>query len=87
MTTKTTFLDPEEIRRKLAQVVYATPPERATFVCGTAFILDESGELHLRIAMQGEITTNEFMTCLYNVIREAMKDFLESRVPTDATMR
>lgn len=37
--------------------------------------------------MQGEITTNEFMTCLYNVIREAMKDFLESRVPTDATMQ
>lgn len=87
MTTKTTFLDPEEIRRKLAQVVYTTPPERATFVCGIAFILDENGEQHLRIAMQGKITTNDFTTCLYNVIREAVKEFLESRVPTDATMQ
>ena len=87
MTTKTTFLDPEDIRSKLAQLVYATPPERATFVGGIAFILDESGELHLRLAMQGEIAINEFVTCLYNVIREAMKDFLESRVPSDATMQ
>lgn len=85
MTTKTTCLTPEEIRRKLAQLVDATPPERATFVGGIAFILDESGELHLRIAMQGEIATNEFVTCLYNAIREAMKEFLESRVPSDAT--
>ena len=50
------------------------------------FILDKSGELHLRISMQGEITTNEFMTCLYNATSEAMKDFLESCVPAEETM-
>ncbi|WP_346667375.1 hypothetical protein [uncultured Desulfovibrio sp.] len=87
MTTKTTFLTPEEIRSKLAQLVDATPPERATFVGGIAFILDESGELHLKIAMQGKITINDFMICLYKAIRGAMKDFLESGEPVDATMQ
>ena len=87
MTTKTTFLDPEEIRRKLELLADATPPERATFVCGMAFILDENGDQHLRLAMQGNISLEKLTYCLYNAIREAMKDFLESRVPSDATMQ
>lgn len=87
MTTKTTFLDPEEIRRKLAQLVDATPPERATFVCGMAFVLDENGNQHLRLTMQGNISFEKLTYCLYNAIREAMKGFMESRVPSDATMQ
>ncbi|WP_300786103.1 hypothetical protein [uncultured Desulfovibrio sp.] len=87
MTTKTTFLTPEEIRSKLAQLVDATPPERATFVGGITFILDENGEQHLRLAMQGNISIEMLTNCLYNVIGEAMRYFLESRVPSDATMQ
>lgn len=87
MTTQTSFLGPEVIRRKLAHLADTTPPERATFVGGMAFILDENGDLCLRVAMQGGITINEFEVCLYNVIREAMKYFLESCVSTDATMQ
>lgn len=87
MTTKTTFLDPEEIRRRLAMLGDATPPERATFVCGMAFVLDENGNQHLRLAMQGNISFEKLTNCLYNAIREAMKDFMESRVPSDVTMQ
>lgn len=86
MTTKTTILTPEEIRRKLAQLVDATSPEQAMFVGGIAFIFDEGGELDLRIAMQGKITINDFMICLYKAMRGAMKKFLESGEPVDATM-
>lgn len=87
MTTKTTILTPEEIRRKLAQLVDATSPEQAMFVGGIAFIFDEGGELDLRIAMQGKITINDFMICLYKAMRGAMKEFLESGEPVDATMQ
>lgn len=87
MTTKNTFLDPEEIRRRLAMLGDATPPERAKFVCGMAFILNENGEQHLRLTMQGNISFEKLTNCLYNAIREAMKEFLESRVPSDATMQ
>lgn len=87
MTTKTTLLDPEEIRRKLAQLGDITPPERATFVCGVVFILDESGELYLRHIMQGEISLEKLTNCQYNVTRRVMKSFLESCVSADATMR
>lgn len=87
MTTKNTFLDPEEIRRRLAMLGDATPPERATFVCGMAFVLDENGNQHLRLAMQGNISLEKLTYCLYNAIGEAMKNFMESREPSDATMQ
>lgn len=87
MTTKTTFLDHETIRRKLNELGDITPPERATFLCGTVVVLDENGNQHLRLAMQGDVSSEKFMSCLYNTIREAMKTFLESCVSSDATMQ
>lgn len=87
MTTKTTFLDPEEIRRKLALLGDATPPERAKFFGGIVFILDESGEQHLRLIMEGNISFERFTNCLLNTTSEAMKDFLESCVPAEETMQ
>lgn len=87
MTTKTTFLEPEDIRRRLAQLVDGTPQERATFLCGMVVVLDENGNQHLRLAMQGDVAIENFTNCLYNTIREAMRSFLDSCVPTDAAMQ
>lgn len=87
MTTKTTFLEPEEIRSKLAQLGGITPPERATFLCGMVVVLDENGNQHLKIAMQGEIAFNELEDCLYDIFREAMKVFLDACASADADMQ
>ena len=87
MTTKTTCLDPEEIRRRLNELVGITPPERATFLCGMVVVLDENGNQHLRLAMQGDVSFEKLTNCLYNTIREAMKSFLESCVPAEETMQ
>ena len=87
MTTKTTFLEPEDIRRRLNELVGITPPERATFLCGMVVVLDENGNQHLRLAMQGNISLEKLTNCLLNTTSEAMKDFLESCVPAEETMQ
>lgn len=88
MTTKTTFfLEPEAIRRKLNELGDIALPERAKFVCGIVFILDESGELYLRHLMQGEISIEKLTNCQYNVTRKVMKSFLESCVSAEETMQ
>ena len=87
MTTKTTFLEPEALRRKLNELGDIALPERATFLCGMVVVLDENGNQHLRLAMLGDVAFEKFTNCLYNTIREAMKTFLESCVSSDATMQ
>lgn len=87
MTTKTTFLEPEDIRRRLAQLVDGTPQERATFLCGMVVVLDENGNQHLSLAMQGDVSFQKIVNCLLSMTGEAMKSFLESYVPSDETMQ